>query len=126
MGVSIIFPSQEALEDLEKKLGFQWRFVWAQECMTNMMRIANAARAWASSHNDILPSDFLALKDELDSVAVLVCPLDVRTLAKTLQYWSQLTTNRPTYQIVAPGASVNDSTQVYLRCPKHGYAAYTD
>ena len=126
LGVLIIFPSQEALEDLEKKLGFQWRFVWARECMTNMMRIAIAARAWASSHNETLPSDFLALKDELDSVAVLVCPLDVRTPAKTLQDWSQLPTNRPTYQIVAPGISAEDSAQIYLRCPKHGYAAYAD
>ena len=27
LAVSIVFPSQEALEDLEKKLGFQWRFI---------------------------------------------------------------------------------------------------
>ena len=124
--ISIMFPSQEALEDLEKKLGFQWRFIWARECMTNLARIMIAARSWATSHNEVLPSDLLALKDEIGWVGVLVCPLDVRTSDKTLRDWSQLTTNRPTYQIVAPGISVNDSTQVYLRCPKHGYAAYAD
>jgi len=124
--ISIMFPSQEVLEDLERKLGFQWPFIWARECMTNLTRIVISARSWATSHNEVLPSDLLALKDEIGWVGVLVCPLDVRTSDKTLRDWSQLTTNRPTYQIVAPGISVNDSTQVYLRCPKHGYAAYAD
>jgi len=43
-----------------------------------------------------------------------------------LQDWSQLPTNRPTYQIVAPGISAEDAAQIYLRCPKHGYTAYAD
>jgi hypothetical protein len=124
--ISIMFPSQEVLEDLERKLGFQWPFIWARECMTNLGRIAVAARSWASSHDEALPSDFLALKDEIGWVGVLICPLDRRTSDKTLRDWSQLPTTPPTYQVVAPGISANDSTQVYLRCPKHGYAAYAD
>ena len=125
-GLDIVFPSPEALEDLERKLGFELRYKLAERCITNMTRIVTAARAWAHTHNEVFPSDFVSMKKEIGSPTLLVCPLDLHNLDKQVWGWSQLNTNHLTYQIVSPGAPANSSTQTYLRCPIHGLAAYTD
>lgn len=125
-GLNIAFQSPEALEVLEKKLGFTNRTTFTEGCVANMKRIATAARTWAQSHNEVLPPDFSAMKKELGSPAVLVCPLDVGKIDKKVWDWSQLNTNHVTYQIVSPTASGKVPTQVYLRCPVHGLVAYAD
>ena len=125
-GLEVVFPSPEALEDLERKPGFELRYKLAERCITNMTRIVTAARAWAHTHNEVLPSDFLSMKKEIGFPTLLVCPLDLHNLDKKVWDWSQLNTNHLTYQIVSPGAPANSSTQAYLRCPIHGLAAYAD
>ena len=125
-GLDIVFPSPEALEDLERKLGFELRHKLAERCITKMARIVTAARAWAHGHNEVLPPDFVSMKKEIGSPTLLVCPLDLHNLDKQVWDWSHLNTNRLTYQIVSPGAPANSSTQAYLRCPIHGLAAYAD
>jgi hypothetical protein len=125
VGLSIAFPSPEALEDLERKLGFELRYKLAEECLSNMTRIVTAARAWAHSHNEVLPSDLLSLKMELVAPQFLVCPADPNNEAVWWD-WSKLKTNRLTYRILSPGAPANESTQTFLRCPIHGFAASAD
>jgi hypothetical protein len=75
VSLSIAFPSPEALEELERKLGFELRYKFAEECMSNMTRIVTAARAWAYSHNEVLPADFLSMKKELGQQRPAVEPL---------------------------------------------------
>jgi hypothetical protein len=125
-GLDIDFQSPEVLETLERKLGFKRRDALAEACTVNLKRIATAARAWAQSHNELLPPDFLAMKEELGSPTVLVCPLDVGKIDKKVWVWSQLNTNHLTYRIVSPGASGKDPTRIYARCPIHGLAARAD
>ena len=125
-GLNIEFQSPEVLEELERKLGFRQRRAFAEGCMTNLQRIATAARAWAQSDNDVLPPDFPAMQKELGSPALLVCPADVKNLDKKVWAWTQLNPNHLTYRIMSPGASAKDPGRIYARCPIHDLAVYAD
>ena len=123
-GLDIEFQSSAELERIEDELGFTRRRQMADQCMTNMARIVTAARAWATSHDGRLPSDFSGMRKELGAPMVLVCPLDLTNRAAW--DWSKFNPNQVTYQIVSPGASATVSTQTCLRCLIHGFEGYAN
>src|SRR5207247_2303407 len=94
-------------------------------CIANLKQIGLAARMWAHGHNtDVLPPDFITMKNELPTPKILTCPADTaRTRADT---WEQFDGSSVTYEMPSSGASELEPTTVYLRCPIHGHVGRTD
>jgi hypothetical protein len=93
-------------------------------CRSQMYGILCAATLWSADNGGRLPSDFLAMTNELSTPRILVCPRDhIHPLATS---WASFTTNNSSFEIVAPGIYKTDTNVVYLRCKIHGYVGYSD
>jgi hypothetical protein len=93
-------------------------------CGNYMCSICCTARAWAMDNDDLLPSDFLSMSNELATPRVLICPGD-RSRHPALR-WESLTPAQSSYEIVGPGRREGDANAVFIRCKVHpdhlGYA----
>ena len=93
-------------------------------CVNNLKQIGLAARMYANDHGEVLPKDFVTMKNELASPKILVCPGDKsKTPAPD---WSSLTPAHVSYEIVSPVPRANEAQEVYARCPIHGSACFVD
>jgi Skp family chaperone for outer membrane proteins len=93
-------------------------------CISNLKQIGLAARLWAKDYNDVLPTDFLTMSNELNSPRILVCPGDTnRPLALN---WSEFSPANISYQLLSPGASEHEPAVVYVRCPIHNNVGLVD
>src|SRR5260370_40842170 len=93
-------------------------------CGNYMVAIGLAAKTWALDNDAHLPRDFRSMSNELATTRILVCPGDQgRIPAKD---WASLNLTNCSYEIVAPGLSVEDTTNVYCRCKYHGHLGYAD
>jgi hypothetical protein len=88
------------------------------QCMNNLKQIGMATRLYASEHQHVYPSDFKSIEQELGSPKVLRCPADKTKTTATS--FSTLSGDNISYEIVNPGMSDSDASQVYARCPIHG------
>jgi hypothetical protein len=104
------FAQQEAEADMIK-------------CVNNMKQIGLAARIWAGDHNDIYPSDFITMTNELNTPLILKCPADKSR--KTLD-WSDVAAGRISYQMLAPGVDDRNPNVVFVKCPIHGNVTLVD
>ena len=93
-------------------------------CVNNMRQVVLAARIVSMDKEDIFPSDFQSMTNELDSPRVLVCPTK-KTMPKTTT-WSGFDWNDVTYEMVTPGANGKEADVVFIRCPIHGHTAKVD
>ena len=93
-------------------------------CVNNMKQITLAARMVSMDKNDVFPSDFQSMTNELGSPRVLVCPTK-KEIPATIT-WSSFNWSDVTYEMLAPGAKGNEGETVYLRCPIHGHTANVD
>jgi hypothetical protein len=82
-----------------------------QKCLTNLKQIGLGARMWANDHNDVLPSRFDQMQNELLDRNVLFCPASEGTVQ---------------YEIVSPGAPETDPQVVYARCPRDNNVVLCD
>ncbi len=93
-------------------------------CVNNLKQIGLAARLYANEHGDVLPKDFLTMKDELSSPNILVCPGDnSKTRAAD---WASFTGANTSYEIVSPGARGDEVQKVYARCLVHSNVCLVD
>lgn len=96
-------------------------------CVKNLKQIGLAARIWANdNNNDVLPSDFVTMKDEETfSPKILACPSDkTKTVAAN---WNEFNAaNSLSYKMLSPGATPNDPQKVFVRCPYHGHVCLVD
>jgi hypothetical protein len=72
------------------------------KCVNNLKQLGLGARMWANDHNDVLPSSFDQMLNQINSKSVLFCPA---TGAE--------------YQLVSPGVPETDPQIVYAYCPFH-------
>ena len=100
------------------------RHIESVECGNYMASIGCGARTWALDNGGHLPSDFRSMSNELAVTRVLICPSDHQRIpAKDRESPDQTNCN---YEIVAPGMSVDDTTNVYFRCQIHGHLGCAD
>jgi flagellar motility protein MotE (MotC chaperone) len=92
------------------------------QCVSNMKQIGLAARMWARDHNEIMPSDFLTMQNELNGPRILVCPAETnRVVAKG---WPEF--NGSSYVILSPGIAEKRPDAVYAHCAIHNNAGLCD
>ena len=87
-------------------------------------QIGLAARIWAADHQDVLPSDFATMSNELSTPKLLICPSD--TARKPAANWQEFNAGSASYQILSPGAPETDPEVVYVRCPIHNNVGLVD
>ena len=93
-------------------------------CVNNLKQIGLAARLWAGDNNDIFPTDFLSMSNELSTAIILICPSDkARTAAEN---WSKLGPENISYVMHSPGVSEVDPEVVYVRCSAHNNILFVD
>jgi hypothetical protein len=94
-------------------------------CINNLKQIGLAARIWANEHKtNALPTDWLAMKNELNTPKILTCPADTgRTPAIT---WDQFDGTSVSYELPSMAPDERDPYTVYSRCRVHGHIGLTD
>jgi RNA polymerase sigma factor (sigma-70 family) len=92
-------------------------------CLDNVKQIGAAAYQWATTHNDVFPPDFLALRDQM-SARYMTCPSDAGRTAVT--DWSQLKATNISYALVSPSLKDPRPNVVVAKCPIHGHVAVSD
>lgn len=96
----------------------------SMNCGNYMSSIGFGAMTWALENGRHLASDFRSLSNELSTTRVLVCPGDHQRIPA--KDWSSLDPTNCSYEIVAPGLPLDDTTNVYFRCKLHGHLGYAD
>jgi len=94
------------------------------QCGNYMASICCAARLWASDHDRHLPSELLAMSNEVSTPKILVCPGDHSR--RPAANWATFTPADSSYEIVTPGLPDGDTNGVFLRCKIHGHTGYAD
>jgi uncharacterized phage infection (PIP) family protein YhgE len=93
-------------------------------CINNLKQIGMAARMWSGDHSaDILPSDFISMKNELSTPKILICPAEKSRKAPD---WSDVDAGGVSYQMVSPGVDETNPNVVYVKCPIHGNVLLVD
>jgi hypothetical protein len=97
----------------------------ATRCINNLKQIGLAARIWADVHkSNLLPVDWLAMKNELVTPRILTCPGDLaRTQAAS---WDQFDGSSVSYELPSAAPDVREPNTVYTRCTIHGSIGMTD
>jgi len=88
-------------------------------CISNIKQICLAARIWENVHRDlhVLPDSFLVMSNELNTPKILTCSGDTsRTKANS---WREFDGSSVSYELVTPGADIQDPAVVYVRCSIH-------
>ncbi len=94
-------------------------------CINNLKQIGLAARIWANTHGDVLPPDFMTMRNELNTPKSLICPGDTTKLPVT-PGWEQFNPGQITYEYPGAGAPETDPYVVLARCPIHGNIGLVD
>ena len=66
------------------------------QCVNNMKQLGLAARIWAADNNDMYPSDFLSMTNEMNTPKILHCPSDTSHEAATS--WATFTAANNSYE----------------------------
>jgi hypothetical protein len=94
------------------------------QCVSNMKQIGLAARMWANDHNEIMPTDYLTMQNELNSPKILTCPAETnRPVAKA---WSDFSGS--SYVMLSPGIREYATRPeiVLVHCPVHNNVGMCD
>ena len=98
-------------------------------CVNNLKQMGLAARIYATDHNDTFPSNFLAMKDELNTPKILICPSDPNHAVSATLTWENFDPSQSSYEFVTRG--LTESTpgvekKVFFRCKVHGHECMGD
>jgi hypothetical protein len=86
------------------------------KCMNNLKQIGLAARIWANDNNNILPTNYLCMSNELNNWAILQCPGDH---SRNVTSWSDVGSGNVSYPMLAPGVDLSSPMLVFAYCPIH-------
>jgi hypothetical protein len=96
------------------------------KCINHLKQIGLAARIWATDHQDILPPDFLTMKNELATPKILVCPSDTVRADAPMASWAEFHAGLVSYVMHSPSVSESQPEVVYVQCPVHGHVCLAD
>ena len=97
-------------------------------CVNNLKQIGLAGRVWANAHEKVLPADFLAMKEELGTPRILVCPGHKAKPQPESPNWQEFDPRDITYELMPSDAAAESepSNRVFVRCPVHGHVCHSD
>ncbi len=98
-------------------------------CMNNMKQIALGLIMYATDNNDVLPKDFISIKEYIQTPRVLYCPQDPHRPDVKEMTWDNFDQAKCSYEFLTPGMksdAANPSSVVTVRCKIHGTEAFLD
>jgi hypothetical protein len=93
-------------------------------CINNLKQIGLAARIWATDNNDVFPSGWLTMTNELATPKILICPSDKGHA--TANDWRQFSAANVSYEFLNPNGTDNEPQVVLARCPMHNHVCLSD
>ncbi|HHY86807.1 MAG TPA: hypothetical protein GYA07_14925 [Verrucomicrobia bacterium] len=100
---------EQAQEEEEKRL-----------CVEKLKQVGLAIRIWSNDHEDLSPTSFSSLSNEVDQVQILICPGDKARQAYASVPFSEFAEEMSSYQLLATGGRDEvfpDS--IMLKCSIH-------
>jgi len=99
-----------------------------RNCLAYMVAINSSGRMWANDNGDRMPRTLTEMSNELSSPKVLFCMADpsAQKLREQMSSWDKFDERRCSYEIVNPGISESNPTNVFIRCKAHGHLGYVD
>ena len=91
-------------------------------CVNNLKQIGLAVRTWALDNNDIFPTNFLCMSNELSTPKILVCPADTNRVSA--DSFSSFTDANSSYDLFFGADTEPD--QVLSRCHVHNNVGLCD
>lgn len=98
-------------------------------CMNNLKQIALGLIMYANDNDDVLPKDFVSIKEYVQTPRVFYCPQDSQKPDLNAITWDDFDQSQCSYEFLTPGVKINDgnpSTMVIVRCKIHGSRAFMD
>jgi len=93
-------------------------------CINNLKQIGLAVRIWATDNNDVFPSNWLRMTNELATPKILACPSDKgRSPAND---WRQFSAANVSYEYLNPNGTDEQPNVVLARCPIHNHVCLSD
>jgi hypothetical protein len=116
--------AQAGVSPEEDELNQAKAMAMRRACITNIKRICLAARIWANDHQELFPTDFIAMSNELNRPGILTCPADSSRTAATS--WQDFDGGSVSYDLLSPGVNESDPEVVFMRCPIHHTTGMVD
>lgn len=99
----------------------------AIQCVNNLKQLGLGARIYASDHNGNLPPNIVAMKAEIGTPKILLCPTDPQRGTRTDLDWPDVQPENISYEYSGEGKKDgNDPTTVIFRCRIHGSVCLLD
>ncbi|MEO6034362.1 MAG: hypothetical protein ABIQ35_03820, partial [Verrucomicrobiota bacterium] len=86
------------------------------QCVNNLKQIGLAGRIWASDHNDVYPTDFISMENEMGTPKIMKCPSDQARAELT---WADVASGNVSYKLYGPGIKGTEPQVVLAECPIH-------
>jgi hypothetical protein len=116
---------EAAFREAAEKMAEARERAHAIRCVNNLKQLGLAARIWATDNGeDMAPSTWQQMTNEMATPKILVCPAD--TTRSAAADWAGLGPANVSYDFVTPGAPENEPQVVLFRCPVHGHVCLAD
>lgn len=92
-------------------------------CVNNLKQIGLAARVWSGDNNDVYPTNFISMTNELATWVILQCPTDK---SRNVSNWADVEAGNISYIMDAPGISLNNPQVIFAECPIHHNVCLVD
>jgi hypothetical protein len=98
-------------------------------CVNNLKQMGLAARIYAADHNGAFPPSFMAMKNELNTPKVLICPSDSNHASSATLNWENFQPSQSSYEFLTRGLTESTAgveKKVLFRCKIHGHECLGD
>ena len=99
-----------------------------ENCLRTMVAINLCGRMWANDYGDRMPRTLTEMSNLLVTPKVLFCFAEpgAQKLREQMSTWDKFDERQCSYEIVNPGISESNPTNVFIRCKAHGHLGYVD
>ena len=92
-------------------------------CVNNLKQVGLAARLWSGDNQDVYPTNFISMTNELGTWKILQCPSDK---SRNVTNWAEVAAGNISYIMDSPGIPETYPTVVFVECPIHHNVCLVD